>query len=328
MKRSKNTCVYQKIVILFFITLIIMFLSLFCGAYQISPVDFFAGNLSQTDWAVFWNFRFYRILMAALAGAVLAMAGLTLQSLFANPLVEPYTLGISGGANLGITIASVIFGGVSAFFFGIFGAFAVSALLLFSAFLPNQSSNRILLTGITISYMSAGISMLVLSFATSKDMQQVIHWGLGSVAGADRGQVLFLAVVFLFSLAVLSAKTMIMNVLQFGEDDAKNLGISVKKERVFLLVIAAILTASAVSLCGAIGFVGLLSPHIARKIFGEDNRILLFATAITGALLLTVADLFARTLFIPRELPAGVITAILGGGLFIYLLNKGETRNA
>ncbi|MCL1947811.1 MAG: iron ABC transporter permease [Chitinivibrionia bacterium] len=316
----------KKILFLFFLTIIIMFFSLFCGGYQISFSDFLAGKMSQTDLAVFWNFRFYRILSAALVGAILAMSGLTLQSLFANPLVEPYTLGISGGANLGVTIAAVVFGGVSVVIFGIFGAFCVSALLLFSAFLPNQSSNRILLTGITISYISAGISMLFLSFATSQDIQQVIRWGLGSVENADRQKVLFLTTIFALSFIVLSSKTMIMNVLQFGEDDAKNLGISVKKERIFLLVIASVLTASAVSLCGSIGFVGLLSPHIARKIFGEDNRILLFAATITGALLLSIADLLARTLFIPRELPAGVITGVLGGILFIYLLNKGESK--
>jgi len=318
----------KKMFFIFFSTLAVMFFSLFCGAYQISPSDFFSGNLSNTDWAVFWNFRFYRVFAAAFTGAILAVSGLVLQSLFANPLVEPYTLGISGGANLGVTVATVVLGGVYSFIFGILGAFTVSALLLFSAILPNQSSNRILLTGITVSYISAGISMLVLSFATSKDMQQIIHWGLGSVAGADRGQVIFLTTVFVISMLILSAKTMIMNVLQFGEDDAKNLGVSVRKERIFLLVIAAVLTASAVSFSGAIGFVGLLSPHIARKIFGEDNRILLFASALTGALLLSVADLFARTVFIPREIPAGVITAIVGGILFIYLLNRNEARNA
>jgi iron complex transport system permease protein len=166
--------------------------------------------------------------------------------------------------------------------------------------------------------------MLLLSFASSQDLQQVIRWGLGSVENADSAKTLFMTAVFVPSFAVLASKTMIMNVLQFGEEDARNLGISVKKERIILLVIASVLTASAVSFCGSIGFVGLLSPHIARKIFGEDNRILLFASALTGALLLTVADLCARTLFMPRELPAGVITGILGGILFIYLLNARE----
>jgi iron complex transport system permease protein len=267
---------------------------------------------------------------AALIGAILACAGLTLQSLFANPLVEPYTLGISGGANLGITVAVVlsgVFGGfwggesIGLFVLGMLGAFMISAFLLISAFLPNQSSNGILLTGVTISYICAGISMLVFSFAKSNDMQQVIRWGLGSVENIDREKVIFMAVIFAFLFLILYSKTMIMNILQFGEDDAKNLGIAVKKERIILLVISSILTASSVSFCGSIGFVGLLSPHIARKIFGEDNRILLLASALTGALLLTTADLFARTLFVPRELPAGVITGILGGILFIYLLN-------
>jgi len=132
--------------------------------------------------------------------------------------------------------------------------------------------------------------------------------------------------VFVPSIAFLSCKTMIMNVLQFGEEDAKALGISVKKERITLLAVSAILVASAVSFCGSIGFVGLLSPHIARKLFGEDNRILLPASMLVGAFLLTIADLIARTLFVPRELPAGVITGIFGGLLFIYLLNSGERK--
>jgi iron complex transport system permease protein len=183
-----------------------------------------------------------------------------------------------------------------------------------------------LLTGVTISYISAGVSMLILSFVRAEDMQQVIRWGLGSVENIDKGSLIFMAIVFFLSFVILSSKTMVMNVLQFGEEDAKMLGISVKKERMILLVIASVLTASAVSFCGSIGFVGLLSPHIARKVFGEDNRILLFASAITGAILLTVSDLLARMLFVPRELPVGVITGILGGILFIYLLNTKEKQ--
>ena len=316
----------KKVIILIALTAALIFVSLFSGGYKISFMDFVSGNLSQIDSDVFWNFRFYRVIGAALIGAVLACAGLTLQSLFANPLVEPYTLGISGGANLGVTVAAVISNNAAFFVFGMLGAFTVSTFLLLTAALPNRSSNRILLTGVTISYISAGISMLFLSFVSSQDMQQVIRWGLGSVDNADKEKVLFLTVIFVLSFIILSSKTMILNVLQFGEDDAKTLGISVKKERIILLVIASVLTAGAVSICGSIGFVGLLSPHIARKIFGEDNRILLFASAVTGALLLTVADLLARTLFVPRELPAGVITGILGGILFIYLLNYGEKR--
>ena len=314
----------KKIAFLFVATIILMTLSLFCGGYNISFYDMINNNMSDTDIAVFLNFRLYRVIGSAVVGAILACAGLSLQSLFANPLVEPYTLGISGGANLGVTIASVIFGGISSFIFGILGAFCVSFLLLLSAFLPNQSSNRILLTGITISYICAGVSMLILSFASSNDMQNVIRWGLGGVDNIDIGNTVFLFIIFIISFIILITKSMIMNVLQFGEYDAKILGISVKKERIYLLLIASVMTASAVSLCGSIGFVGLLSPHIARKIFNEDNRILLVSSAIIGALLLTTADLIGRTAFVPRELPAGVITGILGGILFIYLLNRKE----
>jgi len=325
----------KKLLFLSIVLIIIIVFSLFTGVSKISFLDFILGNLSETDKSVFWNFRFYRVIGAALIGAVLAVAGLTLQSLFANPLVEPYTLGISGGANLGICFAVVIssllgfgggalFGNFGFFAFGILGAAAISSVLLFSAFLPNQSANRILLTGVTISYISAGTSMLLLSFVKSDDLQKIINWGLGSVAELDEQSVIFMTVIFVPCVVFLTCKTMIMNVLQFGEEDAKALGISVKKERISLLAVSSILVANAVSFCGSIGFVGLLSPHIARKIFGEDNRILLPASMLVGALLLTIADLIARTLFVPRELPAGVITGIFGGLLFIYLLNSKE----
>lgn len=325
----------KKLFFLALLLLIVIIFSLFSGVSQISFLDFLTGNLSDTENAVFWNFRFYRVIGAALIGAVLAVAGLTLQSLFANPLVEPYTLGISGGANLGICFAVVLssvfgFSGGAVFesfgflVFGILGAGAISSVLLFSALLPNQSSNRILLTGVTISYISAGTSMLLLSFIKADDLQKIINWGLGSVADLDMQAVIFMAAVFVPCVLFLMSKTMMMNVLQFGEEDAKALGISVKKERISLLAISSILVASAVSFCGSIGFVGLLSPHIARKVFGEDNRILLFASMLIGAFLLTTADLIARTLFVPRELPAGVITGIFGGLLFIYLLNTKE----
>lgn len=328
----------KKIVFLFILLVIIIVFSLFTGVSEISFIDFLSGNLSDTDEAIFWNFRFYRVIGAALIGAVLAVAGLTLQSLFANPLVEPYTLGISGGANLGICFAVVIssllgfgegvlFGNFGFFVFGIMGAAAISSVLLFSTFLPNQTANRILLTGVTISYISSGTSMLLLSFVKADDLQKVINWGLGSVADLDKSALIFMTLIFIPSILFLAVKTMKMNVLQFGEEDANALGISVKKERVSLLAVSSILVASSVSFCGSIGFVGLLSPHIARKIFGEDNRVLLPASMLVGAFLLTVADLIARTLFVPRELPAGVITGIFGGLLFIYLLNSGE-KNA
>ncbi len=272
---------------------------------------------------VIWQLRLPRIVMSLLAGASLAACGCVFQSLFRNPICDPYILGISSGASLGAAIAIIL--GWDAFMFGITLPALVCALLtlLFImgiARLRNRKETQtLLLTGIALNFFISAIITLLMVI-NQQEMQKIIFWTMGSVATASWQEIAILLPFMLLVLAVLYYYAKDLNILQMGVESAISLGVHTTRTTYITLIASSLLIGMVVSFCGVIGFIGLIVPHICRIIFGSDNRRLLTYSLFFGALFLLIADTLARTIAAPSELPVGSITALAGAPYFIYLL--------
>ena len=296
------------------------------------------GRAAQGDDAVVLMLRLPRVLMAALVGASLACSGATMQGLFRNPLVEPGLVGVSAGAALGAIGMIVLGGSVVAALppwlgsFGTAGAAFAGGLLatwlvyLFGARRPGVAT--LLLAGVAINAVAmAGVGLLTY-VADEHQLRDLSFWTLGSLGGTSWARLGAAAPLMLLPLACLPGQARALNALLLGEREASLLGFDPSRLRRRLVLLVAMATGAAVAMCGVIGFVGLLMPHVLRLRWGPDHRLLLPASALAGASLMIGADAVARTLVAPTELPVGVITALLGGPFFLWLLMRlraGET---
>lgn len=284
------------------------------------------------DYSVLMKLRLPRLLLAFSVGAALSLSGVILQGIYRNPLVEPFTLGISGGASLGVAL--VIVSGVSlslgTFLLplaGFAGAF-LTFFLVYVIGLGKRSSNinRMLLTGVMISFVCSSLLMFLLSISTSESLHNIIFWTMGSLEEPNETLIKLMVggsiLVFIITHFFVHA----LNALRLGEDEAAHLGINVLVTVRTLFILTSVLTGLCVSIAGIIGFVGLVIPHLMRKLVGSDYRILLSASFLGGGLFLIVCDVLARTLIAPNELPVGVLTGITGGFVFILLLSRKEIK--
>jgi len=269
--------------------------------------------------------RLPRILTSAIVGAGLSIAGAIFQGILLNPLADPYTLGISAGAAFGASIAlllDIIFLGIySVPLFAFIGAVAtLFAVMFLSSFNGQASSHTLILSGIIVAaILSAGISFL--KYVADEQVSIIIFWLMGSFGSKTWADV-FLTLVFVligFSICIFFARD--LNIMSLGDRSAGSLGIETNKVRVILLVTASLITAVCVSVSGIIGFVGLIIPHLMRFFVGPDNRRLIPASALVGAALLLSADTITRAV-LPREIPIGVLTALIGGPFFCYIFRK------
>ncbi|MFD7230356.1 FecCD family ABC transporter permease [Streptomyces sp. NPDC059881] len=273
-----------------------------------------------------WDLRVPRVLMAALVGASLAVCGAVLQAVTRNALADPYLLGVSSGASTGAVAVVVL--GVGAGTLGVAGGAFTGALLSFGllALLLRRSgldSTRIVLTGVVVGQLFTALTSLVLMASADADTTRAVtHWLLGSMAPARWDSVVLCALVTLCGLVVIGLYAHTLDGLSFGADTAASLGIDVRATRRVLLVVTALLTSVAVASVGAIGFVGLIVPHGTRFLAGPLHRVLLPCTALAGAVFLVWTDALARVAFAPREVPVGVLTALLGVPLFLLVLRK------
>ncbi len=281
---------------------------------------------------VIMEVRLPRILTAVLVGGGLAVAGCTFQSLLQNPLADPYTLGISSGAAFGASTAIyLLIGGVSlpAALIVPLLAFCGAVLTLVAVFAlaaPTQrlSSNSLILAGIIISaILSAGISLL--KFLADEQVNAIIFWLMGSFIGKDWSDVLLLTVLVLPCTLLLMAYTRELDIMTFGDRASESLGIETTKIRKLVLIIASLSTSGCVAVSGIIGFVGLIVPHFVRMILGPSNRLLLPCSFLCGCLLLLGADTMTRV-YLPTEIPIGVLTALIGGPLFCYIFRKSQLQ--
>lgn len=283
---------------------------------------------------IIFNVRLPRVLLATIVGASLALAGAAFQGLLKNPLADPYTLGISSGASVGAVV--VLFFHIELFMLGkftlpiagIIGGFLTLILVIgFSQLIDrNFSVETVILTGIIVSSFLGSLLSLMIAL-TGEELRQIINWLLGSVAMRGYDYLLLALPFLVIGTLLIFLNSDELNVLSFGEETAKQLGVNVKKRKYMLLIGASLLTGSSVAVSGTIGFVGLVIPHMTRMLVGPNHRRLLPLSFLNGASFLVLADLVARTIIAPQELPIGVITALIGAPVFaiiFYRQRKGK----
>ena len=308
-------------------------LGLTLGAVGIPVGDVLAAFFGASDpeiETIVLSLRLPRVLLAAEVGAGLAVSGAVFQALLRNPLAEPYILGVSGGAAVGAVVA-IIFGmTVNSLFALPIAAFlgAVVAIILVlgmaSATGRGLDTHVLLLAGVVIGSFFNAIILLLVNFADLETFRAAMLWMMGSFSGASWQGVSMVAVWVLPSLAVLTLLARPLNLLSVGEQSAFHLGLDVRQLKFFLYISTSFLVGVCVAGSGAIGFVGLVVPHALRLVGGSDHRWLLPACAMTGAGFLVFADTVARTVVAPAELPVGVVTALLGVPVFLWLLVRSE----
>lgn len=269
--------------------------------------------------------RLPRVIVASIVGASLAVCGVVMQSLFRNPMADPGIIGISSGGAFGGVIA-IYFGltNISALFVPAFGFLGALLTLLIVYFISTSNGKTsmltLLLTGVAISSFISACSSLIITYANYGQLQQILYWLMGDLNGRDWDHVKLLIIPFIICTLLFFFYREQLDILLLGEEEAKNLGIHVGRTRNILLISASLLTGVCVSLTGAIGFVGLIVPHMIRLLIGPTHRYLIPASIIGGALFLTIADLIARLIIRPAEIQIGIVTAFFGAPFFIYLI--------
>ena len=313
--------------------IVIMCLCALVGSRNISIERVFDGPGQEPgeniDYEIFITVRLPRVLLAALVGAALACSGVVLQAILRNPLADPYILGISSGAGLGVMAA--IISGVTWEFLGgsPIGIFAFAGALItvwlvwyIGHFTGKSQVTSLLLAGVVVNAFFSAIIMFLTSIAKSEHVISTIFWLMGNITEKKLNVLWVSSSCILAGIIVLFTICHRLNALALGQEEAKGLGVDVERTRIVAFACAAFITAIAVSLSGLIGFVGLIIPHGVRLAFGPDHRQLLPISAIIGAAFLVITDTIARIVVAPAQLPVGVITAITGGPFFLILLAK------
>ncbi|MDW5562050.1 MAG: iron ABC transporter permease [Methanomassiliicoccus sp.] len=305
------------------------------GSYPIAVGDVYAIIWKQfTGWGqvdpqaayIVLQLRLPRIAGAIVCGFGLAACGAAMQSMMKNPLADPYTMGISSGAGLGAAIAIILgfelFAGAgivtNAFIFAIIPAMVVLIL----SQVRRASPTMMILCGISLMYIFSAITSLLMLLATPDDLAAVYTWTIGSLSKVSWENLPIMTVVVILGSVYLQYLANQLNIMSIGDESAKSLGVNVERRRLICLLVITLMAASIVSFTGIIGFVGLVCPHIVRIVMGSDNKFLIPGSAIFGSAMLIVSDLVARTVVSPTMLPVGVITACIGGPLFMYLILK------
>jgi iron complex transport system permease protein len=308
-------------------------ISLSSGEVKISWLQLpeILSNKDSLEYTVLSKIRIPRLILAISVGGALSLSGAILQGIYRNPLVEPYTLGISGGAALGIAIA-IVFGIDSVSYlvlpvFGFIGAIVTLFLVYFLSIRKGGLSiNSMLLIGVMVSFVASSAMMFLMSISTTDNIQRIVFWVMGSL---DESNILLIRIAFFTAVSGLILTTFFaqpLNALRLGEVKAKHLGINTNVTIKLLFLVASLLTGVAVSVAGVIGFVGLVIPHLVRLIIGNDYRIIIGSSFLGGAIFLILSDTLARTIISPNELPIGVITGFVGGLVFIAVLSRSKSK--
>lgn len=288
-----------------------------------------ASPLPELRDGIVWQLRLPRVLTAAAVGAGLAVSGAVMQAVTRNPLADPYLLGLSSGASLGAVAVLLLGAAVLLPVAAFLGAMlALGLTLLLANSLGRITPSRTVLAGIAVSALASAITSLVIFWTVTGDSyREILNWLLGSLAGARWPEVgiAFSAILIAGVPILLSGRT--LDAFAFGDVSAASLGINVQRSRWMLLTVTALLTGAMVSVSGSIGFVGLVLPHAVRLLVGPRHRALLPLSALVGGIFLVWADTLARTIFDPRELPVGIVTALIGAPVFAFLLAKRKANS-
>jgi len=280
-------------------------------------------------WTIYW-LRFHRTALALIAGSTLALAGLVFQSMFRNPLAEPYILGVASGAAFGAALClqttlrlglpTLIAGAIPTVSLGSFlGASLAMGVVLALSMRRDTSSEQMLLAGIAVNFFFSSLIVLLQSLSAPHDAQQILRWTMGGVQNATQtSDWLWLTPIVLLFLLFLVLQARTLNVFVTGNDRAVSLGVNVERFRTILFIVTSLVVGAIVSVTGPIGFVGLLVPHVVRQMAGPDHRFLIISAGFLGGIFLAGCDTLGRLLYF--ELPVGIITSLLGGPFFLWLL--------
>lgn len=281
---------------------------------------------SDIDRVILLDVRLPRILLGIAVGGALSLAGVILQALFRNPLVEPYTIGISGGAAVGVCLSIVLklnasCGLLSLPLFAFMGAVA-TIFIVYRMSSRKQVLNirNLLLIGIMVSFICSSLITLIMALSRIEDLHGIIFWIMGSLEQQNAFLVKTALLVSVVAVGISYYFRFDLNALTMGDEEALHLGVNAENVKRLLFLLAAVMTGLSVSVAGIIGFVGLVVPHFVRLILGGDHRILLIASWLCGGIFLVSCDTLARTVISPTELPVGVISGLLGGSIFVYVL--------
>lgn len=339
MRRSYFRSIFLKNIVLalsFLVMTIAAFYSITVGSYEsgLEMIRLLFVQKDETMWYLTEELRAPRVFSALLVGSSLAVSGAVMQNILRNPLASPFTLGISHGAAFGATFAITVFGagtltyaGVGAkfadsgsiAFFAFLGSLASSVLILLLSTLKKGAPEFIALSGIAIGAFFGALTMLLQYFATDFQLAATVFWSFGDLGRAGYDEI---AIVSLFCIPAMIFLILLgwsFNAMLLGDIEARSLGVNASLLRVAAILLATLLASLATAYYGIIGFVGLIAPHIGRVFVGDDYRYLTPLSAILGALLLTLSDIASRTILAPAILPVGILTAMLGAPLFLYL---------
>jgi len=321
-------------ILLSFLLILVILISVTMGSVKVPPLRSIRilfqsilglkGGGNETERTIILSLRLPRAILAGLVGAGLSVSGATFQALLRNPLADPYILGVSSGAAVGAILAILL--GLGTFSFGLPLISFLGALLtvLIVFYFGRQDGkihpNTLLLAGVIIGSFLSALIMFFISVSQKEELHTIIFWLMGDFSFSNARAILIVFPYILLGFFVLYLRSRHLNLILSGEENAVQLGVDVEKLKLVSYISASLITAASVSVCGLIGFVGLIIPHAVRLIFGPDHRVLIPASALVGASFLIASDTVARTLLAPTELPVGVITAVFGGPFFIYLL--------
>ncbi|MBK7387291.1 MAG: iron ABC transporter permease [Methanothrix sp.] len=292
------------------------------------PQHFYVDELTSR---VVWNIRFPRILGGIMAGFGLGICGCVMQAVLKNPLASPFTLGITAGAQFGISVAAVVgFSFLAGPYFIIGNAFLCalfcSLFIIGLAAIKGATSENLVLAGIAVNYFFTAVSQLLKYFSTDEQLRLMTNWGMGDLAAFSWTNSQILLAVFIICIPLLMTKCWDLNIMTAGDETAKSIGVNAENTRIFIMVVSSLLVATIVSFMGTIAFVGLVAPHMARMVIGGDHRFLIPASGVLGALVLMSADAVGMNLIAPTIIPTGIMTSIVGVPFFMYLMMKGKRK--
>lgn len=308
----------KRNIVLFLITIICIAGGVFSGSGILSISEIFSSPIAEL--------RFIRITAAFVIGGSLALTGLIFQALLKNVLAEPFTLGISGGAGVGAALAFV-FGLNTLFLYAIpFAALSGALIVLFTVLFISRKGNygteSLLLSGVIAGTICSSLLMYILSVAQTEDLANVTWWMLGDLQSVDMDLLIFQIIYAVIALVIIQFFAKDINILSLGEEQAFYMGVNVKKVNLILIIVISLLASGTVALSGIISFCGLIVPHIVRHLFGSDHRKIIFSTFFCGGIFLMICDIASRIIWIEREIPIGVLTALIGGPAFLFILNR------
>jgi len=345
MRRLSRKHILSVSAVLLAIWLLAALLSLSIGSVAISPGESLrlairhasgdTGRESALE-TILFSVRLPRVLLASLVGAALALAGAVFQSLLRNPLADPYVLGVSTGASMGTILYIVLAAsagiqatGSLSLYARPAAAFAGAALTVATVYFVagrsdrrGESSQRLLLAGVVMASFISSINVFLLTSTSQADLRGIFYWLIGDLSRPVDASIYVITILVAAGAFLLYLMSQSLNLISSGEEDALSLGVEVPRVKLRVYLLASLVAGSVVSISGPIAYVGLICPHLARMALGSDNRILFPAVFVFGAIFTLLADTVARTVVAPAELPVGVITALCGAPLFIYLLRR------